>query len=314
MGNKANLSDLIEVITAQTGHSTQVVETFVTQLFREIEKRLVLTSSVKVDGIGLFRVIKSTEGYRILYLPNFKQSEKHSFIIKDLGKDIESLEKKKLEIEAEENESLSKKLDPLNISFEEIQQKKEPESHLSNSEQPAFSEAATNLGDDFSSEEISEADAFMLSEEKFKAEYKRRFNLRVICAATIILVIGLGAGYLYSSFEKSSQIQDKLNNILYSSPTEYQELNNPDTILYTSIVIPQRDVKIQSISKKYYGTENFWPYIYKANEDFVGDAMNIPAGTIIRIPKIESAEINDPEWISHARDLGQKILENINSN
>ena len=44
------------------------------------------------------------------------------------------------------------------------------------------------------------------------------------------------------------------------------------------------------ISKRYYGSKVYWPYLYAANKDHIDNPSYIPVGTPIRIPKLTAAD------------------------
>ncbi len=48
----------------------------------------------------------------------------------------------------------------------------------------------------------------------------------------------------------------------------------------------QKGETIIKASLKFFGTKKFWPYIVKHNQDAIKDADNIPAGTVVKIPKL----------------------------
>jgi len=44
------------------------------------------------------------------------------------------------------------------------------------------------------------------------------------------------------------------------------------------------------ISKKYYGSKAYWPYLYEANKDHISNPSLIKVGTPIRVPKLNEAQ------------------------
>ncbi len=46
------------------------------------------------------------------------------------------------------------------------------------------------------------------------------------------------------------------------------------------------------MSKRYYGTKVYWPYLYDANRDVIINPSNIAVGTPIRIPKLTEAQLD----------------------
>lgn len=311
MSKKTNLSDLIKVISAQTRQDPELVGAFVSKLFREVEKRLITSSAVKVDGIGLFRVIKTGEGHRILFLANFNNYEKEPFILRDFkdNQSIDVLDREDVVTEAlpnnyEEGEQTSDSF----IEIDNNSAGNEIKDHQLSSTQQLVN------GENIASFDTEGGDHIITqNENKFKAEHQRKINLKIISITTSILILGIAVGYFYSRFEMGAY-SDHLQSQVFRPAVQFQELNNPDTLNYSHIVIPENDVRIEEVAERYYGTDKFWPYIYKANESFVSELMDIQAGTIIRVPKIAPYEISDPDWLTHANDLGKEIIESLKSN
>lgn len=71
MKTKAYQNDLIQIISEQTGQNKEIVAAFIAVQFEEIEKLLLKTSSAKVDGLGVFRVMKTTSNNKVLFIPKF---------------------------------------------------------------------------------------------------------------------------------------------------------------------------------------------------------------------------------------------------
>lgn len=68
MNKKISRGELSEVVSQETTLSQNVVDAFVAQLFNEIKNEITTNSFIKVEGLGLFRVIKSGDTKRILFL------------------------------------------------------------------------------------------------------------------------------------------------------------------------------------------------------------------------------------------------------
>ena len=44
------------------------------------------------------------------------------------------------------------------------------------------------------------------------------------------------------------------------------------------------------MSKRFYGSKAYWPYIYEANKDHISNPSNIDVGTPIRVPRLTEAQ------------------------
>lgn len=66
---------------------------------------------------------------------------------------------------------------------------------------------------------------------------------------------------------------------------------------------------ITHMAKRYYGNDNFWSYIYKENEDKLGNPDLTQPGTVVVIPPAEKYGIDasDPASVRAAKQLGVEI-------
>ena len=73
-----------------------------------------------------------------------------------------------------------------------------------------------------------------------------------------------------------------------------QEVQEPvqewhyDKLIKTEEIRPGS--RLAWISKRYYGSKVYWPYLYAANKDHINNPSYIPVGTPIRIPKLTAAD------------------------
>lgn len=70
--------------------------------------------------------------------------------------------------------------------------------------------------------------------------------------------------------------------------------------------------RLTHLARKYYGSPDFWVYIYEANKDKIHNPNKIGVGTKIRIPRLpdQLIDINSPQALHQAKELHNKILEN----
>jgi len=85
--------------------------------------------------------------------------------------------------------------------------------------------------------------------------------------------------------------------ILFDAPRIYPEYIATERIMSGS--------RLARMSERYYGTSDFWVYIYEANKDRIVNPDNIPTGTLIYIPKIDPRLIDatNPRCLKKAREL-----------
>lgn len=272
MNKQTDQLELIQIVAKQTLLDESIVEAFIGQLFTEIEKSIIVDSHIKVDGFGLFRVIKSGDTHRILYLGS--------------------------------NTPIDKSVDLSHINIQSLSDCNNIESVDSEKkifEQNKFSENnemdnSTIKTENQTSQDDDEADAivirkFLESESKTDTHKNhnhnttiptnlRKLNLVRTCIITLIVLTLLGIGYMIL-LGSSIKPNEKISGVII-----FKELENTDTINYSRIIIPESDVSLQYISEIYYGSDVYWSYIFEANKNIVNSQLIIQAGSITKIPKV----------------------------
>ncbi|QIK53199.1 hypothetical protein G7051_02085 [Dysgonomonas sp. HDW5B] len=295
MSKQTDQSELSQIIALQTRLDQHIVDAFIGQLFNEIEKSLVVDSHIKVDGLGLFRVIKSGNSHRILYLGSNAPIDK-TIDLSHLNN--ESKKEQTIEDHPKENEM------QYSLAIEESSDHTKAE--MLNVEKELVSD-----------NEISESDAIVIrnfhkSEKgsnriQSPAVNPRKSNLVKTCIITLIVLAVLGIGYIILS-GYTIKHKEKLPQSI-----TFKELDNTDTLTYSRIIIPESDVSLQYIAKIYYGDDVYWPYIYNANNNIVNNLLIIQAGSITKIPKIsvDLVNLHNGKEASTARVLGDEIYKEI---
>lgn len=268
MSKQTNQVELGQIIAQKTALPQNVVEAFINQLFKEIENDIINDSYIKLEGLGLFRVIKSGTSNKILYLGSKDSFENSSDISKF----------KEYFTEVPSNDSDNDNV----VNYNSINETIEPADSLS----------------------YTENTDTVISPSIAAPKRNRESNLIKTCIFALIILAVLGIGYLLLNYSSTTESKD-------SKKINFIELDNSDTTHYSYIIIPESDVSLQYISQIYYGNEIFWPYIYKANEDFISNSLTIQSGLIIKIPKIEVdlIELHTGKISSIAKDLGDQILQ-----
>ena len=80
---KAYQNELIDIIAERTGQKREIVAAYITAHFEEIESLLTKTSLAKVNGFGVFRIMNTSTGKKVLFLPKFDDN------IEDVKKDAQ---------------------------------------------------------------------------------------------------------------------------------------------------------------------------------------------------------------------------------
>ena len=102
--------------------------------------------------------------------------------------------------------------------------------------------------------------------------------------------------------EPTVNIENPTEENTLQLPTSYQDFIDTTQLNEGS--------RLAWLAKKYYGSADFWVYIYEANKDIIPDPNNIPVGTTIKIPKLPQNLIdpNNDECIQLAKELHKNIL------
>lgn len=96
--------------------------------------------------------------------------------------------------------------------------------------------------------------------------------------------------------ESVEPVKDEID-ALFDTPRVYNE--------YIATVVLTEGNRLARLAKKYYGDARFWVYIYEANKSDIQNPSDIPTGTSIRIPKLDSRLINasDPRCMKRVKEL-----------
>jgi hypothetical protein len=78
------------------------------------------------------------------------------------------------------------------------------------------------------------------------------------------------------------EASDELENSETSGDAVYEDLITIEPMHEAS--------RLTWMSKRFYGTKAYWPYIYDANKDHISNPSNIDVGTPIRVPRLTEAQ------------------------
>ena len=162
-----------------------------------------------------------------------------------------------------------------------------------------------------------------------KKEEKRHHFLRdtLICVVILLLLLLVGYFFLRSQLggwidsllqqEQTEQVAvatdttaavlpAPIDSVIEEELTEEQILaefleasgetegsETPDDQIYEDLITiePMHEAsRLTWMSKRFYGTKAYWPYIYDANKDHISNPSQIEVGTPIRIPKLTEAQ------------------------
>ena len=109
--------------------------------------------------------------------------------------------------------------------------------------------------------------------------------------------------------DKNSKIKSTNQVALSNKQSTAQTPGDKEYIAYETIAPGGR---LALLARQYFGSRDFWCYIYQANKDVIRYPSNVPVGTVIKIPKLDPSLIdgNNPECIRKARELDDLYLGN----
>lgn len=124
-------------------------------------------------------------------------------------------------------------------------------------------------------------------------------------------------------------IADGLKQLLFDTPAEIQtdttvrsaevslqaeniqeRKNTEPEFLATEII--NEGSRLTLFARRYYGSKEFWVYIFEANRDVIKNPDHVMVGTEVKIPRLnpELIDKNNPECILKAKELQKKYLQN----
>lgn len=129
-------------------------------------------------------------------------------------------------------------------------------------------------------------------------------------------VLNAISGWFRSSPKKASITESiivpkdtsDVDSIGQNEPTDSLQMMFDNARVYKKYIASERikaGSRLTLISKRYYGSKDFWVYIYEANKEKITNPDQIAKGTLIRIPKLDPRLIDatNPRCIKKAKEL-----------
>lgn len=182
MRSKAYQDKLIDIIAEQTGQKREIVSSYVMAQFEEIEKLLSKTSNANVDGLGVFRVMKTSSAKKVLFIPKFEDLDEIEKAI--MSKD-EVLEKETSDSSKTSTQKRNTTTDTSHIT-----------SPITNNTNPFESTSAINTQSTPSTDEsdLAETDIYKEWDDMYTDNKKR--NTWIIIA--VIIIAALAGVFLFN--------------------------------------------------------------------------------------------------------------------
>ena len=339
MNNTIILSQLSETIAGLTQSEAADAENFVRERVALVAERLEADGRVEVPALGTFVI--ADDG--VDYAPDAALAEAinapfAAFEAIELPDEVELSES----IDSPERDDAPDDSEPSEEAEQsaEAEESEEPENPAtSEPEEQAIAEAAEfeqealaeePSEDSENPEPAAEPVTEPLSEpapESF-VERRRPLTWPWWLIACVVCFIG---GYMAGSYTAGDsgeplpvQPSEPLDSVdVIDEPEVYylpEEELNDDVELSAEPRRPITDTVssnrfLTTIARRHYGHMDFWPYIYEANADKLGDPNKVAAGTVVIVPSPDSLHF-DPDCIEQltvARAKGDEIYKRFNS-
>lgn len=161
------------------------------------------------------------------------------------------------------------------------------------------------------------ADDEICTDDETECSPKRRRPLwAFVCGMAVGAVIGATATYLAIDprakaetneqiRENEQEVADELGEISPIAPidtiavqpevataenTETEKTEKKDSVVYDTVT-----TTLAQLSRKHFGSYEFWVYIYEENRDVISNPDKVESGTRVRIPDVDKYDIDDKD-------------------
>lgn len=145
-----------------------------------------------------------------------------------------------------------------------------------------------------------------------RKKHKKKRSYKNIIILIIVALI-LGGVYYYTNIYMHDP-----EAVVSQQPSlpKYTLLENKDSTCIAAVIY-NTNMNINDISKTFYKSHVFWPYIFIANQKepaIIRNPLDIPKGVIIKIPKIsdELLNLNNAKSLQRVQSIADSILEATN--
>lgn len=173
-------------------------------------------------------------------------------------------------------------------------------------------------------------DEAILDENTEYPAKRRRTLWAFVCGVAVGAIIGAAATYIAITpraksetndqiRENEQEVADELGEISPVAPidtiavqpevataenTETEKTEKKDSVIYDTVT-----TTLAQLSRKHFGSYEFWVYIYEENRDVISNPDKVESGTRVRIPDVDKYDIdaNDRNSINKALKKSQEI-------
>ncbi len=271
MKEKIAFPQLVELVAEKASTTNRMSELFLQELFANITQALSCGQSVKIKGLGSFKLAKDNTGKDIVFTPDIDLAETVNAPFAQF-KPVELCD----EISQEQLDEIDATMQP---KTEKLEQNDDASLQHNLEKQPVSEPQPAPEPQTETEDEEPVAPVAEIVEATTQPPERSRKRLWIALAA-VIAAIALITGLVLH--KNSGQENEKLaqNDTIASQPTKIVI----DTL--------RRDNSLHDMAQKHYGDRAFWVYIALENQQQFPDYHEIPKGTALIIPPAEKYGIN----------------------
>lgn len=328
MNREIDRPELRRLVAEKTGIDSQIVDIFIKQMFAEVESQMNDQSLVRLDNLGLFRIIKSGTTRRILFLGASKKEgpvlttvtsrTKNNLpkinIIENRTSAVSAVSLPSSQLTNTSDKTVVSKQQPVASDKDDtpVNRNASAKEELLVETEKNTEKNTNDLAADTYRKPVyrhSRRDDMPRQEENFRKNIPLKY--KAIMIAALILVVAVA---LFTFFMRPQNGYTSQTDIPADTNLKFAETENDDTKNISCAIIIDRDMSLRQLALMYYGDERFWPYLFKANENIITDGYTIPSQSIVKIPRVtvDLAELNtgqlDEKLNSLAEDIALKAF------
>ncbi len=283
MKEKIAFPQLVELVATKANTTSRMSELFLQELFGTISQALNSGETVKIKGLGTFKIKKEEGGKDILFTPDKDLAEAVNapfaqFQPVELSDSITS------EQLAEIDASMEPSDEPLPQAEQEpIEQEPASKPVAEEPTEPAIEAEPQPV------EDVAPASQAMQEPEESttppvtleqKPNSRKKLWIGIAAAIALIAIVAATVSGLHSrkDDDKVAMVADSVKN------------TTPAPAIVTDTL--SRDHRLRDMAKKHYGDQDFWIYIYLENAKKYPDYHHIPNGSVLTIPPASKYAIN----------------------
>ena len=278
---------LVELVAQKANTTERMSELFLQELFAVISQELTDGKSVKVNGLGTFKMTKVGSEKDVIFTPDkdlaeavnapfaqFAPVELCDDVTDEMLREIDTAMEQPKEDEPQEAESPK----------EDTIQSQEELSQETVTEQPQkqpIEEAQT------AQETVAPISSTPSQDEEPQNFESRNYRKWLIAAAAAVALIAVWYFFTHRSKERSDKAATEITQVAKNDTTTNDTKPHPvvtDTIGNGNVLF--------TMAKKHYGDQAFWVYIARENQAQYPDYRKIKSGSVLVIPPAEKYGIN----------------------